>query len=144
MSQPESPILTIYAAEEDAIALSLSEAMVSMRLSEKIVNQAREEMRNDPDMQGNGLINKFARFIAHAAEKLISTSIDYTIAEIANVSYTDGALVFTYTGKKHALSFEDITIGDHGDKTPVLRAFPPESARAFVEKFQEVKAHASA
>ena len=155
MSLPNPPVLTIT-TQEDAIELVLTQSSVVMRLSDQIVDQVHEQIHRDPDIQRQqGLIGRFARFVANSAEKMISGSIEYDIDDIESVTYTDGTLVFTYV-KKHGLSFEDLTVGDqghditagkHGGKhatnASVLSLFAPEDAQAFVARFQQLKAQAT-
>ncbi len=132
------PLLTITSSG-DGVELVLTDASVTMKLSDTILQQAQREMQqdmqNDRDVQAGGLAARFARFVTTAVEGLLHHTIEYSIHDIASVAYQDGGLVFTY-GKKHALSFETVNI----DGTPALKSFAEADARAFVQRFAEVKA----
>lgn len=135
MSQP---ILTIV-SENNAVELMLTDASVTMKLSESLLEEVRGEMQSEPELQQSGLAGKFVRFVTSSVDKLISRTIEYPLADIASVDYVDGTLVFTYN-KKHKLSFETITVGHGHGKETVLHTFKEDDARAFVERFREVKA----
>ncbi len=131
------PMLTIT-SRENAVQLSLTSEQVRMTLSEAVMREFHDEVRADPDVKAPGLTGRFARFVTGAVEKLISSSIQYAVADIESVEVRDGALVFTYV-KRHRPSFEDITIVMDGVNTPVLAAFAPSDAQAFAERFAALK-----
>lgn len=135
------PLLTITSIN-DAVELVLTDTSVSMKLSDTILQQAQHEMqqdlRNDRDMQKGGLAARFAHFVTSAVDGLLHHTIEYSIHDIASVAYQDGGLVFTYS-KKHALSFETVNI----DGTPALKSFAEADARAFAQRFADVKARQS-
>ncbi len=132
------PLLTITSTS-DGVELVLTDTSVSMKLSDMILQQAQRELQqdvqNDRDVQKGGLAARFAHFVTTAVEGLLQRTIEYPIRDIATVAYQDGGLVFTYD-KKHVLSFETVII----DGTPALKAFAEADARAFVQRFAEVKA----
>ncbi len=132
------PLLTITSTN-DGVALVLTDTTVSMKLSDAILQQAQAEMQqdlqNDPDVQKGGLAARFARFVTTAVEGFLRHTIEYSIRDIASVAYENGGLVFTYA-KKQAFSFETVSI----DGTPALKSFAEADARAFVQRFAEVKA----
>lgn len=131
-------LLTITSTS-DGVELVLTDTSVSMKLSDTTLQQEQREMQqdmqNDPDVQKGGLAARFAHFVTTAVEGLLHHTIEYPIRDIAMVAYQDGGLVFTYD-KKHVLSFETVSI----DGTPALKAFAEADARAFVQRFAEVKA----
>ena len=132
------PILTIT-SREDAVELILTQDTVRMKLSEKILEEFRREVANDPDAQAPGLLGSFVRAITGAAGKFLSTTIDYPIYDIASVEDRAGTLVFTYLRKQRP-SFEDITmILDDKQKVNALASFAPADAAAFAERFAQVK-----
>ncbi len=132
------PLLTITSIN-DGVELVLTDTSVSMKLSDTILQQAQHEMQqdlqNDRDVQKGGLVARFAHFVTSAVEGLLHHTIEYSIHDIASVAYQDGGLVFTYS-KKHALSFETVNI----DGTSALKSFAEADARAFVQRFADVKA----
>jgi hypothetical protein len=109
-----------------------------MKLSDTILQQAQREMQqdlqNDRDVQKGGLAARFAHFVTSAVDGLLHHTIEYSIRDIASVVYQDGGLVFTYD-KKHALSFETVSL----DGKSALKSFAEADARAFVQRFAEVK-----
>lgn len=132
------PLLTITSTN-DGVELVLTDTSVSMKLSDTILQQAQREMQqnlqNDRDVQKGGLAARFARFVTTAVEGLLHHTIEYSIRDITSVAYQDGGLVFTYS-KKQVLSFETVNIGG----TPALKSFAEADARAFAQRFAEVKA----
>ena len=132
------PLLTITSTD-DGVELVLTDTSVSMKLSDTILQQAQHEMQqdlqNDRDAQKGGLAARFAHFVTTAVDGLLHHTIEYSIHDIASVAYQDGGLVFTY-GKKRAFSFETVNIGG----TPALKSFAEADARAFVQRFADVKA----
>lgn len=131
------PLLTITSTN-DGVELVLTDTSVSMKLSDTILQQVQREMQqdlqNDRDVQKGGLAARFAHFVTTAVEGLLHHTIEYSIRDIASVAYRDGELVFTY-GKKQALSFETVNV----DGKPVLKSFAEADARAFAQRFAEVK-----
>lgn len=133
------PLLTIT-SREDAVELILTQDTVRMKLSEAILEQFRKEVSDDPDVQAPGLIGKFVRAVTGAAGKLLSTSIEYPIYDIASVEDRAGTLVFTYLRRQHP-SFEDISMSfDDKKRVSALAAFAPADAAAFAERFATLKA----
>ena len=132
------PLLTITSIN-DGVELMLTDTAVSMKLSDTILQQAQREMQqdlqNDRDVQKGSLAARFAHFVTTAVDGLLHHTIEYSIHDIASVAYQDGGLVFTY-GKKHALSFETVNI----DGKPALKSFAEADARAFAQRFADVKA----
>ena len=135
------PLLTITSIN-DGVELILTDTAVSMKLSDTILQQAQHEMQqdlqNDRDVQKGSLAARFAHFVTTAVDGLLHHTIEYSIHDIASVAYQDGGLVFTY-GKKHALSFETVNI----DGKPALKSFAEADARAFAQRFADVKARQS-
>jgi hypothetical protein len=130
-------LLTITSTN-DGVELVLTDTSVSMKLSDTILQQAQREMQqdlqNDRDVQKGGLAARFAHFVTSAVDGLLHHTIEYSIRDIASVVYQDGGLVFTYD-KKHALSFETVSL----DGKSALKSFAEADARAFVQRFAEVK-----
>jgi hypothetical protein len=120
------------------VELVLTDTSVSMKLSESVLQQARDEMQhdlqNDPDIQKGGLAARFAQFVTGAVDNLLNHTIEYPLGDVESVRYQDGGLVFTYN-KKHMLSFEKVSM----DGKPALQSFSPEDAQAFVERFSALK-----
>lgn len=134
----DEPLLTIR-SREDAVELVLTSEHVRMKLADRILQEARDEIHTDPDVQAPGLLGNMLRLVTGAAEKLMSTNIEYSLDEIESLVYRDGALVFTYR-KKRRLDFNGISIGEGGSTTPALASFAPDDAQRFVQRFDEVKA----
>lgn len=132
------PVLTIT-SQEDAVELVLTSEGVHMKLSDAVLHEFRSDVQTDPDVQAPGLVGRFARMVTGAAEKLISSTIEYPLADIESVADHDGTLVFTYR-KRRAFSFENVTITLNGARVPALAAFSPADAQTFAQQFAAVKA----
>ena len=134
----DTVLLTIK-SNDNAVELTLSDAAATMKLSEGLLQEVEGEMQrdlqHDADVQKGGLAGRFAQFVTHAVDSMLHKSIEYALADIKSVEYQNGGLVFTYN-KKHALSFEMVKI----DSKPALQSFAEADARAFAERFAEVKA----
>jgi hypothetical protein len=122
-------------SENNAVELTLSDAAVTMKLSESLLQEAEGEMQRDPDVQKGGLAGRFAQFVTHAVDSMLHHTIEYSLADIKSVDYRDGGLVFVYN-KKHTFSFEVVKI----DNKPALQSFTEADARDFAERFTQVKA----
>lgn len=133
------PVLTMtITSQDDAVSLVLSNQQVSMKLSDKVIEDARREMRDDPDTKASGWVGGFTRFVTGAVDRLISSSIDYSLDDITSVTVADGRLVFTYA-KRHMLTFEDVKISENGSTIPALATFALGDAQAFAEAFAQLK-----
>jgi hypothetical protein len=134
----ESVLLTIK-SDSDAVELTLSDAAVTMKLSESLLQEVQNEMQqdaqSDPDVKKGGLAARFTQFVTHAVDSMLHQTITYALADIKSVAYQDGGLVFAYNNK-HALSFEVVKVGNK----PALQSFTEADARAFVERFTQAKA----
>lgn len=130
------PILTIT-SRDNAVELTLTGDTVRMNLSEAVLRQAHDEMAADPDVRAPGLAGKFARAITGAVNKLISSTIEYPLYDIASVEDRAGTLVFTYLRRQRP-SFEDIRIGEDG--RGALASFAPADAARFAAQFAALKA----
>jgi hypothetical protein len=120
------------------VELVLADTSVTMKLSESVLQEARDEMQhdlqNDPDIKKGGLAARFAQFVTGAVEHILNHTIEYPLGDIESVHYQDSGLVFTYR-KKQKLSFEIVNV----DGKPALKTFSPEDAQAFVERFSALK-----
>ena len=132
------PVLTIT-SQEDAVELILTHEQVLMKLSDAVLHEFRSDAQADPDVQAPGLAGRFARMVTGAVEKMISSTIEYPLADIESVADRDGTLVFTYR-KRRAFSFETVTIVLNGVNVPALAAFSPADAQNFAQQFAAVKA----
>jgi selenophosphate synthetase-related protein len=133
-----APILTITSAK-NAVTLTLTDEAVNMRLSDSILDEVHREIESDKDVSAPGWAGNLARFVTGSVEKMLRTSIEYSLSDIASVDYRDGAIVFTYR-KQHMLTFEDVNIVDDSKRKQALACFSPEDAQAFVAKTRELLA----
>jgi hypothetical protein len=122
-------------SDNNAVELTLSDAAVTMKLSESLLQEVQGEIQRDPDVQKGGLAGRFAQFVTHAVDSMLHKTIEYSLADIKSVEYQDGGLVFAYN-KKHTFSFEVVKIGNKA----ALQSFTEADARAFAERFSQVKA----
>ena len=132
------PVLAITSAE-NAVTLTLTNETITMRLSDHVLAEAHREIEEDKDVSAPGWAGNLARFVTGSVEKLLRTSIEYPLADIAAIDYRDGTLVFTYR-KMRMLTFEDVNITVNGVRKQALSCFAPDDARAFFAKVCEVLA----
>lgn len=133
-----TPIMTITSAE-NAVSLTLTEQAITMRLSDHVLEEARRDIEADKDVAAPGWVGNFARFVTGSVEKLLRTSIEYPLTDIASIDYQNGTLVFTYR-KKHMLTFDAVNIVVNGERKQALACFAPDDARAFFAKVCELLA----
>ena len=131
-------IMTIHTTGGE-VALSLSSVAITMRLSEATLAQAHQEIQDDPDVSAGGWAGNLARFVTGSVEKLLRSSIEYPLADIASIADDNGAITFSYRSQR-ILTFEDVMIGVPGKRTQALASFPPADAQAFVAKARELMA----
>lgn len=131
-------IMTIHTTG-DEVALSLSNVAITMRLSEATLAQAHQEIMDDPDVSGGGWAGNLARFVTGSVEKLLRSSIEYPLADIASIADDNGTITFTYRSQR-ILTFEDVMIGVPGKRTQALASFAPSDARTFVGRARELMA----
>lgn len=132
------PVLTITSAE-NAVTLALTNDAITMRLSDHVLAEAHREIEEDKDVSAPGWAGNLARFVTGSVEKLLRTSIEYPLTDIASIDYRNGTLVFTYR-KMHMLTFEDVSITVNGVRKQALSCFAPDDARAFFAKVCELLA----
>ncbi len=133
-----TPIMTITSAE-NAVSLTLTDQSITMRLSDHVLDEVHREIEEDKDVSAPGWAGNLARFVTNSVEKLLRTSIEYPLTDIASIDYRDGTLVFTYR-KKHVLTFDDVKIVVNGERKQALACFTPDDARAFFAKVCELLA----
>ncbi len=133
-----TPIMTITSAE-NAVSLTLTDQSITMRLSDHVLDEVHREIEEDKDVSAPGWAGNLARFVTSSVEKLLRTSIEYPLTDIASIDYRDGTLVFTYR-KKHMLTFDDVKITVNGEQKQALACFAPDDARAFFAKVCELLA----
>jgi hypothetical protein len=138
-----SEALLTITSREDAVELSLTPTSVSMRLAKATLDEVRDELHAEPDRDAPGLAGRFARFVTDSVEKLVSKQIEYTLDDLSAIEYRDGRLVVTYR-KRHLPTFDAVQVTVDGKSLPALAAFREDDARAFAQRFTEVKAAAGA
>ncbi|HEY7975338.1 MAG TPA: hypothetical protein VID72_08355 [Ktedonobacterales bacterium] len=133
-----TPIMTITSAE-NAVAMTLTDAAITMKLSDAVLAEVHRDIEADKDMSAPGWAGNLARFVTGSVEKLLRSSIEYPLGDIASIDYRDGTLVFTYH-KQHLMTFDDVSISAHGTRKKALACFSPDDARAFFAKVCELLA----
>ena len=133
-----APVLTITSAEH-AVTLTLTDEAISMKLSDHILDEVHREIADDTDVAAPGWAGNLARFVTGSVEKMLRSSIEYPLSDIASVDYQNGAIVFTYR-KMRIMTFEDVNIIVNGKREQALASFSPENAQAFVAKTRELLA----
>jgi hypothetical protein len=135
-------LLTITSREE-AVELTLTRTSVSMRLAKATLDEVRDELHAEPDREAPGLTGRFVRFVTDSVEKLVSKQIEYPLDDLSAIEYRDGRLVVTYR-KRHLPTFDAVHVTVDGKTMPALAAFREDDARAFAQRFAEVKAASGA
>ncbi len=137
-SQPISystePLVSIT-SENGLFELVLTRAKVSLQITPAL----REKMEQDwqrakADLQKAGLLTRAVSHVIGGLGKKMLDKIEYPLADIETVKYTDGALVFTYR-KRRIRSFESFTVNQEGQEIAALQTFRPADAREFVRQF---------
>ncbi len=133
-----TPIMTIT-SDENAVSLTLTDHIVTMKLSDNILDEVHREIEADKDVAAPGWVGNLARFVTGSVEKMLRTSIEYPLTDIASIDYQNGAIVFTYH-KQRMMTFEDVNIMVNGTRKQALSCFAPDDAEAFVAKARELMA----
>lgn len=127
----------LYAAntENGAIRLGLTRERVYFELSE----QVREHVDSEIESGIGEAENRIARSIGAAVRRGIAgameVAIDYRVAEIRDVDYRDGELIFDFVNPDDGRTLSSTDVDDE----PITRAFAEEDARAFVAAFRRLK-----
>ena len=110
-----------------------------MQLSEATLAEAHNEIEDDKDVAAPGWAGNLARFVTGSVEKILRSSIEYPLADIASIADDNGTIVFTYHSQR-IMTFEDVMIGTQGKRKQALASFKPDDAQAFVAKARELMA----
>ena len=120
----------VITTPDNGIQLALAGDTVWMGLSDSVRTVARTEMDSGVKRAKDkgGLGGEIARIVTGTVDRALGTRVAYSLDEIEDVSYADGAIAFRYRNGAHALSFESVK----SNNRPVLESFPPADAERFV------------
>ena len=126
-------------SRDGRIALLLTRGTVSLQLSDaamqKVERELRDSARGDEDDGPFGAAIKSA--VVAGVRVLLKHSAEVPVAELDEVEYRDGELVFTTVEGDRV--FRGMAIDDE----PLTRAFSELDARAFVREFHRLKGRGS-
>lgn len=132
---PRAGDLTIITTDS-AVALSLEGDTVAMRLSDKVLAQARHDMEKDKDHRDSSAFGaSIERMVKSTVSSALGTRITYALTDLDDVRYDGGAIKFDYRRRKHLMSFESVK----PNKRPALESFEPVDARRFVAAVRAAK-----
>jgi len=130
---PRDARLAIVTEDDDAM-LVLTDEVVAVQLSDRVLRKVRRELRREEDADDdNVLAHAIKAVVLNGVRALLDHSAECSIRDLRDVEYRHGRLVFTTTAGKPV--FEDMNVDDED----VMRGFSESSARAFVREFHRVK-----
>lgn len=125
--------------KDGSVQLLLSGSRVTMQVSEETLRRVDESFQRRTERRGRSLGDAIASSIlketARDIDARLRTPIEVDIGDIEEVRYENGRLQFVYR-EPRPRAFEKVQVGS----APAVAAFSDEDARAFVEKFRQVKA----
>lgn len=129
----KTPIRSIMTNGEKPIELVLTKAEVIMRLSEEALEGIEQEAQeSELSDDAPHWAHRLRQFIVDGVARLVKKQIRYPLDEIEKIELVGSKLVFHYTGKKHLISFEDVST----DVGPAMDQFSEADCRKFIESFE--------
>jgi len=120
--------------EDGKVTLLLTDHVVAVQLSERMVHKVRRELRDKrEDQEDNALGMAIASAVIGTVEHLIDDSFVCCVSDLRDVSYDHGRLRFTARNGESV--FEDADVCD----TDVMASFSERDARSFVREFRRLK-----
>ena len=130
---PRDARIAITTERDDAM-LVLTDQVVAVQLSDRVLRKVRRELRREQDQDGdNVLAHAIKTAVLSGVRALLDHSAECSIRDLRDVDYRQGRLVFTTEGGHRV--FDDVDINDED----VMRGFSEFDARAFVREFRRVK-----
>lgn len=116
---------------DGAMRLALLSDRVSLGLSDSLLASVRHTIDSSSSKKDGGLVGDFARGITSKVSSMLGKRVERPLSEIEDVRYEGGAIVFTFSGGKPFVGFDNIKSGKDNGK-PVLQQFAPADAERFV------------
>ena len=125
----------IYNADS-SVDLVLQGDRILAGLSPKTIAKVRQEMDTSSDRDTSGFGNMISSIVKKTVANAIGTHVVFPLADIRDVRYEHGRLVFDWTdGGKHQM-FGDMNV--NGER--VSNSFRPEDAQRFIDAVRARKA----
>ena len=120
--------------ETDDAMLVLTDRVVAVQLSDRVMRKVRRELRREEDGDDdNALAHAIKAVVLGSVRVLLDHSAECSIRDVRDVDYRHGCLVFTT--KDGRPLFDDMNVDDQD----VMRGFSESDAQAFVREFRRLK-----
>ncbi|NIP82272.1 MAG: hypothetical protein GWM90_24850 [Gemmatimonadetes bacterium] len=119
-------------SEDGNVKMGLTDEFVYFALSERALEEARAEMREEADKEG--VEGFFGGVLEKTVGKALGFRAKYPVAEIRDIRWEDGAMRIDFMDPDRSLD-RSFRVDDE----PVAEAFSEEDVRAFGDAFREVK-----
>lgn len=120
--------------EDGDMTLLLTDREVVLQLSDRTFSRVHRKLRDAEDEQDNWLASTIVSTVTEVVLEVLDHSLSCHVRNLRDVSYDDGALVFT--GRRGQAVFGDGEVCD----SDLGRAFSERDARDFVREFRRLKA----
>lgn len=121
-----------------AVKLGLTAQRVYFELSDAVRQHVDSAIATELESSDSRFMRSIGSAVRRGVAGALEFDIDFRVAEIDDVEYRDGELVFDFVDQEDERALENLDI----DGEPITRAFSEEDARAFVAAFRRVKAGA--
>ena len=130
---PRDARLAITTESDDAM-LVLTDEVVAVQLSDRVMRKVRREFRRQEDEDNdNALAHAIKTAVLSGVRALLDHSAECPIRDVRNVEYRSGRLVFTTESGKPL--FGNMNVDDRD----VMCGFSESDAKAFVREFRRAK-----
>ena len=121
------------------IKLGLTDEVVYYRLSDKLLADIDRDLRQDSSKRG-GLGGAIAGAVTESVSKMLRHRMQYAVAEIKDISYTDGKLTFLFEdGTKQTPDINSKTSAGEGIMREQNAHFADADVQRFIEAFRAAK-----
>jgi hypothetical protein len=132
---PRDARIAIVTEDDDAM-LVLTDDVVAVQLSDRVMRKVRRELRKEEDLDDdNALAHAIKAAVLSGVRALLDHSAVCSIRDLRDVDYRHGRLVFTTEDGERI--FDDIDVNGED----VMSGFSDRDARVFVREFRRIKAH---
>ena len=121
--------------ENGVVRLALSDDRVYFELSEAVREAVDSAISNDLEDSESRIARTIGSAVRRGVANALQFDIDYRVADIRDVDYRAGELVFVFEDPDDGRVLRDADLDDK----PLTRSFAPDDARAFVAAFRRVK-----
>jgi hypothetical protein len=119
--------------EDGGATLLLTDEVVAIQLSDRMLRQVKRELRDEQDDEDNAIARAFMAAVFSGVRSMLDHSAECRIRDLRDVEYRNGRLVIrTRDGER---LFDGLDINDRD----VMASFSEEDALRFVREFRRVK-----